>query len=88
MPRRRPCSVPERPWLAIRHGAREQGIGRLRVGLLRHAGALARCPLVVARAARGHIAGRVAVEAARLVVVARRAARDLGIVVVTARDEA
>ncbi len=52
-----PCSGPELMWLAIRYGGREQGIGRVRVGLLRHADALARRRLVAALTARGHAVG-------------------------------
>jgi len=38
--------------LAIRHGDREKGVGHIRVGLLRHVGALARRRLVAAVTAR------------------------------------
>jgi len=55
--------------LAIRHGDREKGIGRIRVGLLRHAGARAHHHLVTALAIRGRAAGIIAVRAVRLVVV-------------------
>jgi len=57
--------------LSIRHGNREKSIGRLRVGLLRHAGALARRRLVAVLTASGRTAGHVALGAARLVVIER-----------------
>ncbi len=59
-------------WLAIRHGDREQDIGRLRVGLLRHADILARRRLVVTLTACRRAAGFLAVEAPRFVVLVER----------------
>jgi len=57
--------------LAIWYGRREKRIGRLRVGFLRHGGALARRYLVVALATRGCPAGLLALRAGRRVVVER-----------------
>ena len=68
MPLKRPCSGPERSWLAIWHGFREQSIGRGHIVLLHHAGALTRCRLVVALAASGRAASRVTVRTVRRVV--------------------
>jgi len=58
--------------LAVRPGDRAQGIGRIRVGLLRHVGACARCPLVVALTPRGRAARRVVLRVVRHVVVVER----------------